>query len=128
MLVDVLAVVDKSTLIDARPDTIVRTARPAYEKGTRLLVLHKVGLRDATVVTWLGGPAAESTPLGGKHHIRYVRSQTGDKSAGGEAQGGTGERGEEEGEAAEEEERDLNEFNHAVQRFASAAEYERVRV
>ena len=64
-------VVDKETVVDARPDTVARTTRPAYKAGSRLLVLHKHTLRDATVVDCLCESQDDPT-LGGRHTLRFA--------------------------------------------------------
>ena len=127
-------VVDKDTLLDPRPDNCLRTTRPSHAEGTRILMLHKATMKDATVLEWLGGkqpdPTEESSPvaLGGRHVVRLEipkaappadQAVTGGESAGETA--GTPA-------VADELTCSLNEFNHSVQRFASAADFERCRL
>ena len=129
-------VLDKETVVDPRPDTVLRTSRPAYETGTGLLVLHKHQMRDAIVLAWLGGSRDDLT-LGGRHKLRFVAADGG-TSAAAIASGGAGKRASGGGAGGatkdasaasndEEEERDLNQFNHCVQRFADVAAYEAAR-
>ena len=131
-------VVDRETVVDPRPDTVLRAIRPAYERGARLLVLHKHTLRDATVLAWLGKTHDDPT-LGGRHLLRFdAPLDAPAKGAPGAAVGGgsgaavavvaTGAAAvAADGGAAEEEARDLNEYNHSMQRFDDAVAYEVAR-
>ena len=110
-------VVDKETVVDPRPDTILRTTRPNYTPSTRLLVLHRFTMRDATVLEWLGaGGTPDDVVLGGRHRVRYDLPL--------EAPAGAATSIELNG---EEEVRDLNEFNHSLQGFDNETVYEETR-
>ena len=116
-------------MLDARPDTAERTTRPAYRRGDHLVVLYKNVCRDAIVLGWTGHE--EGTQHGGRHRIRYAplslsddtAAAAADFAAGGDGGGGDGGGLLE----VEEETRDLNDMNHAVQRFTNIDAYEEVR-
>jgi len=100
-------VVDKETLVDPSPETTLRTSRHSYAPGTRLLVLQRFTMRDTTVIEWLGaGGGVEDVILGGRHRLRYEAGPSGE---------------------AEEEVRDLNDYNHSQQSFDSEAAYDETR-
>ena len=71
--VSTVDVVDRETVVDPRPDSVVRTSRPAYDVGTRLLVLHKHEMRDAVVLDWTGGSdGEEEVQLGVRHRLEFA--------------------------------------------------------
>lgn len=103
---------DKEAIVDPRPDTVTRTARPAYSTGDHLMVHVRGGCRDCIVLEWLGGQP-ESVHRGGRHRVRFHPLDADSKHA--------------DQPETEDEVRDLNDYNHSVQRFPSAGEYEVAR-
>lgn len=98
-------VVDKETLLDPRPDTAVRTSRPAYSTGDHLMILQKANCRDAIVLDWLGS-TGETVHRGGRHRVRFWPLSA--------------DPAHDFGPETEDEIRDLNDYNHAVQVRARA--------
>eukprot|EP00929_Paragymnodinium_shiwhaense_P074635 TRINITY_DN38204_c0_g3_i1.p1 TRINITY_DN38204_c0_g3~~TRINITY_DN38204_c0_g3_i1.p1 ORF type:complete len:2282 (+),score=602.47 TRINITY_DN38204_c0_g3_i1:73-6918(+) len=88
--------------IDPKPSTVVRTGAFSYEPGARLLVLLDGKLQDATCVKHMG------SEQGNRHSITVHNA---DEELGVESQL----------------DMDLNEMNHSVQRFESAAKFEAAR-
>ena len=100
------AVGDKNEeIVDVKPENCVLCQPTAYEKGTRIHLLHGKVSRDARVVNWLGAMEGSKYTLELEEYTAedgaVVTSATVDTC--------------------------LNECNHAVERFDTAAEYIELR-
>ena len=92
-------------VIDPRPDTVSRTATPAYKQGQKLLIMHEGQPHDAVVDEWLG------VRRGSKHRVKL---------------------GGKEGQVIKGKDKalievDLNEANHTKLLFATVNKYESTR-